>query len=177
MGLFDHLESDLEDGAVAHDDMRGEFHDAATALAFMRAGKAFITLRSKKTGNRFTYRITIPTNRKTGEKMTDGTLMVSVLTGSDNDSSYTWLGRISREIFWVGRKNPKPGEISKDAPSAVAFDWTWRNLVKGKMPDTLECWHEGRCGRCGRRLTVPESIAQGFGPECVQHVGGSHEPR
>jgi len=24
-----------------------------------------------------------------------------------------------------------------------------------------------RCGRCGRVLTVPESVESGFGPECI----------
>jgi hypothetical protein len=32
-------------------------------------------------------------------------------------------------------------------------------------------WHEGRCGRCGRKLTVPESIESGFGPECASILG------
>ena len=36
----------------------------------------------------------------------------------------------------------------------------------------LEVWHEGRCGRCNRALTVPESIASGIGPECAKHVLG-----
>jgi hypothetical protein len=29
-------------------------------------------------------------------------------------------------------------------------------------------WHEGSCARCGKKLTVPESIESGFGPECVK---------
>jgi hypothetical protein len=73
-------------------------------------------------------------------------------------------------MFWLGRKVPKPGDISRDAPSARAFDWTWRHIARGIMPDALEIWHEGRCGRCARRLTVPESIAQGFGPECIGKI-------
>lgn len=31
----------------------------------------------------------------------------------------------------------------------------------------LQIFHEGRCGRCGRVLTVPESVETGFGPECA----------
>jgi hypothetical protein len=30
----------------------------------------------------------------------------------------------------------------------------------------MELWHEGRCGKCGRALTVPESIESGLGPVC-----------
>jgi hypothetical protein len=96
--------------------------------------------------------------------------MVGVLTGSDNETSYTWLGRVSRDIFWIGRKFPRPGDISRDAPCAKAFEWAWRQLVRGAIPEQLEIWHEGRCGRCGRKLTVPESVAAGFGPECAGRV-------
>jgi hypothetical protein len=32
-------------------------------------------------------------------------------------------------------------------------------------------YHKGQCGRCGRELTVPESIKSGFGPECIKYVG------
>lgn len=35
----------------------------------------------------------------------------------------------------------------------------------------IEVWHEGRCGRCARRLTVPESILIGIGPECAEIMG------
>ena len=113
----------------------------------------------------------VPTDRETGERATDGTLMVSVLTGPDNNSSYTWLGRVARDVFWVGRKNPKPGEISKDAPSARGFQYAWQALLRNYIPEDLEIWHEGRCGRCGLKLTVPESVARGFGPDCAAKLG------
>jgi hypothetical protein len=50
-----------------------------------------------------------------------------------------------------------------DAMVTIAFGWAWRHPDS----DKLEVWHEGRCGRCGRRLTVPESIESGLGPECA----------
>jgi hypothetical protein len=149
-------------GSDAPREMRGRFTDAVTARQFMRAGKATVTLVSKKTGNRFTYRL-----RESEDK---ACTFVGLLTGPDNTANYQYLGRISRDVFWAGRKNPRPGDIAKTAPSVVAFDWAWRQVAKGNMPDQLEIWHEGQCGRCGRKLTVPESIANGFGPECVQHV-------
>ena len=152
-------------------DFRGQFTDAVAARQYLRAGRATITLKSKRTGDHFTYRVNVPTDRETGERTTDGTLMVSVLTGPDNTSSYTWLGRVAREIFWVGRKNPRPGEFSKDAPCAKAFQFAWQALLAGTIPSQLEIWHEGRCGRCGLKLTVPESVARGFGPDCAEKMG------
>jgi len=149
-----------------HQDMRGRLATAADAVQFMTAGRATVTLVSKKTSQRFTYRL--------GATEDKSTIFVSVLTGSDNESDYSYLGRIasgpSGRIFWAGRKVPRPGDVGRDAPSSKAFAWTWQNLVRGTLPEQLEVWHEGRCGRCGRKLTVPQSVAQGFGPECVQHV-------
>jgi len=142
--------------------MRGRLQSAADALRFAYAGKSTLTLVSVKTGARFTYRISAAPDGQAH--------FVGVLTGADNDRDYSYLGRIARGVFWLGRKVPRAGDISTDAPSAKAFDWFWRQLAKGNLPDTLEVWHEGRCGRCGRKLTVPASIESGFGHECINHV-------
>ena len=143
-------------------DMRGRLTTALDVLRFVRAGNATITLVSRRTEARFTYKISVSD---------DGNChFVNVLSGPDNNRDYQYLGRIARDVFWIGRKVPRPGEIKRDAPSAKAFDWAWRHLVRGELPDSLEVWHEGSCGRCGRKLTVPASIASGFGPECIQHI-------
>lgn len=61
-----------------------------------------------------------------------------------------------------------------DDVKAKGFAWFWRTLTSGReFPAGFEFWHEGRCARCSRRLTVPESVASGFGPECVKLVAGS----
>lgn len=153
-------ESELETTPTAADrDMRGRLSTAQDAMAYILAGKATITLVSGKTGARFTYRISAAPD--------NSAYFVGLLTGPDNSTDYKYLGRISRGIFWLGRKVPRPGDIARDAPSARAFDWAWRQLAQGALPTALEIWHEGRCGRCGRKLTVPTSVAQGFGPECI----------
>ena len=140
-------------------DMRGRLTTASAAETFMLSGKATVTLVSVKTGTRFTYRVT---------KSPDGAAhFVALLSGPDNEGDYQYLGRIARSIFWMGRKVPRPGDISRDAPSMKAFAWAWQRIMAGTLPETLEVWHEGRCGRCARKLTVPSSIASGFGPECI----------
>lgn len=177
-GIFDHLESDLEGGAnpVQADISEGpanagRFTNAIAARRFITAGKSTVTLESEKTGARYTYRVTRALDRDTGEPSADGTCFVGVLTGADNETAYSYLGRISRDVFWHGRKAPKAGDIPRDAPSHKAFAWAWQKLASGTMPDQLAVWHEGRCGRCGRKLTVPESIMSGFGPECQSKIG------
>jgi hypothetical protein len=126
-----------------------------------------VTLVSKKTGARFTYKLKASDDEKA--------FFVGVLTGNDNETSYSYLGRIARrpggeDVYFHGRKNAKYGDISRDAPSAVAFQWTWNALTTGRLPSSLEIYHSGSCGRCGRKLTVPESILSGLGPECAGKV-------
>lgn len=146
--------------------------DPAWIREFVLAGNATFTLRSVRTGTRFTYRV-----RKT---RADAPWFVSVLTGNDNEHAYTYLGTIHQrnEAYRHGVKSP----LAYDAPSAKAFAWFWPHLEecfrrqRGELGPNLEVWHEGRCGRCGRKLTVPESIASGLGPECAKRRGLVQRP-
>lgn len=142
------------------DTHRAMLLSAETARTFILGGNARVTLVSGRTGTRFTYRI---------RASKDGRVhFVALLDGPDNGADYSFLGTIFPDgAFRHGRKS----RISRDAPSAKAFDWVWRRLAADVTPDEVELWHEGRCGRCGRALTVPESLASGFGPECIQKVG------
>lgn len=132
------------------------------ALAFMLAGNARVTFKSKATGNRFTYRV---------RASEDGNVhFVALLNGSDNNTDYAYLGYIRRGVFFHGGAKAK---VAATASSAKAFKWVWEQLQLGHQPgNVLEIWHEGRCGRCGRTLTVPSSIASGIGPECASKMEG-----
>jgi hypothetical protein len=135
-----------------------KFSTPEVALQFILAGRARFTLVSEKTGVRFTYRVT---QRDEQGKKTPH--FVSLLSGPDNETSYTFLGSIFEgKTYRPGRKSP----VSPTAPSAQAFAWAWSFMARGEMPPSCEVWHEGRCGRCGRSLTVPESVASGIGPVC-----------
>ena len=139
------------------------FADTNTALTFMLAGNARITAVSKKTGTRYTYQIRQKEN-DFGKKTPH---FVSVLTGPDNRSDYTYIGYISSTGDFMPGKKGKPG-----CPSYKAFNWMYNVLRSGHIHDDVEIMHENRCGRCSRPLTVPESIQNGIGPECAKKVFG-----
>lgn len=140
---------------------RAEFHDAVATVRFMLGGKAIVTFQSEKTGTHFTYRI-----RGRGAKGSPVSHFVAVLTRPEH---YEYLGCIFHEkVYGHGRKS----KIGPEAKSAVAFAWVWSKLSAGHMPVSLEVYHEGRCGRCGRRLTTPRSCESGIGPECEKKMGG-----
>lgn len=133
---------------------------ADLARAFILAGNARVTLESAASGARFTFKVTAADDGRAH--------FVKVLTGQDNESDYEFLGTIFADgRFARGRKS----RLSADAPSARAFEWAWPRLSAGRIPTGLNVWHEGRCGRCNRPLTVPASIASGFGPECSDKLG------
>jgi len=134
------------------------------ALKFMRAGKAIMTIESKKTQKYFTFRFKTPKNIDENTPIEKIPIWVSVLTGNDNTSSYTFMGTIFGDKYYHSNKS----SISKDALSIVAFKY-WFNALVTKNENRLkqiELYHEGRCMRCGRKLTTPESIELGVGPIC-----------
>ena len=143
-------------------DPRAAFTSADVTRRFMLGGNAIVTFESGKTGVHFTYRVQAPKKPRGGAV----SHFVSVLTGPDQ---FQYLGCIFQSTLYSHGRNSK---IGSDAKSAQAFAWAWKKLSAGIMPGGMAVFHEGRCGRCGRRLTVPESVTSGFGPECSARMEG-----
>jgi hypothetical protein len=140
--------------------MSAQITDFQHAHRFILAGNATFTLVSGKTGTRFTYKV-----RANDE---GDVHFVSLLTGPANTDDFTYMGIIRNNEF---RRTAK-SRVGETAPSFIAFQWFWAYMVqKGRLPVLVGLWHEGRCGRCGRVLTVPESIETGLGPECSSKMG------
>ena len=128
---------------------------------FVFAGSATVTLRSKKTGERFTYKI---------KASDDGEChFVKYLRGPANERDYAYLGYIRKNKRYAhgGLK----AHAGPNTPVAVAFEFFGECLWQGKLSRHLEVFHEGKCGRCGRKLTVPGSIKTGLGPDCAEIMG------
>lgn len=142
--------------------MRGELH-GENRRVFMLAGDATFTLASPKTGKRFTYKVTAP--RKNGKLDTGANVrFVKLLCGPNNESDFHYFGIIrDRKTFEHATRKTR---ISVEAPGALAFRWFAAHIES----KAVVFYHDGRCGRCGRKLTVPNSVTSGFGPECVQRM-------
>lgn len=145
-----------------HAEMAGRLTTADQVERFAKAGNATLTLVSLKTGKRYTFRVRKPDDFTEQRPI----WFVSVLKGGDNEADFGYIGQITPRLgYQRGKKCWRDWYAASDA-----FNWFWVNVENNHMPDVLEVWHEGRCGRCNRKLTVPESVASGFGPECIQHV-------
>lgn len=85
-------------------------------------------------------------------KFAPGQVVVSFLSGQDNDGDYTGFAFLVGSELRVWGKHKGATELLAHATLLVAD------------PDAaLVAKH---CARCGRTLTTPESIAAGLGPEC-----------
>ena len=142
-----------------------KFATPAEVLAFMLAGNATFTYRSLRTGTRFTYKVTLADKRNPEDKNEAPAWFVAVLAGPDNTADYTYLGMIKAMTFFATAKSKHMAESA----SFKTFKWALATFAQNVnvMPSQMEVWHTGHCGRCGRALTVPESVASGIGPECA----------
>lgn len=141
--------------------------------SYLLAGRAIVTIVSKKTGSRFTYKI----SQKDGD---DSFYFVSLLTGPD---VYTFAGtmKVMRRASGDPEREASfphllysPGKrsaIGSEAPSQKAIGWLFYQIEReGIAPSTVEVYHAGSCGRCGRELTTPESLKSGLGPVCEGRI-------
>jgi hypothetical protein len=146
--------------------------------AFVFAGQAVFSLRSVKTGVRMTYKVTAKKEdlkererrEAAGEPVEDGFVayFVNLLRGPDNLHDFAYLGvlREPGRFFTTERS-----QVGRHATAWKALVWFLDEMKGGRDVlggHPLEFWHAGRCGCCGRLLTVPESVERGIGPECAR---------
>lgn len=121
------------------------------APEYILAGKSYVTFQNPQTGNRFTYKVV--------KHKVDDIYFVHVLTSPD---VYIFLGTIKNYVFRYSQKS----KIAKDSKSLIVFDYVFHHLGMGTLNSTIEIFHDGKCGKCGRQLTDPISVETGLGPHC-----------
>lgn len=113
-----------------------------------------ISVRSLKTGEHRTFRIS---NWKKADKR-----IISALTGPCNETDYLGIGFIegSEVKTWSRHVNTQHEKNAK---------WVMKVLAAGGH-ESAEIFFSCTCRRCGRKLTHPNSIESGIGPECAKKV-------
>jgi hypothetical protein len=129
---------------------------------FLTAGKATFTVDNGR-GDWQTYKVA-----KSRDEA-NPVYFVSVMDGPDNQSSYAYIGLL----------DPNSGEMRVTRKSRYAEDHRFVRIArfalrvvfgKQELPAGYDVKHAGRCGRCNRMLTTPESLASGIGPECAGRI-------
>jgi len=145
---------------------------------FVLAGKAIFTLEiphewaaERDSHAHYTYKVVLKQGNDglDGKPKREDVYFVNLLSGPDNGSDYSYLG-----VLNVPSGNvviTRASKISNECMSYRLLNRLLANLWGGTEQKILDAGfdvhHEGRCGRCGRRLTVPESVKSGLGPECA----------
>jgi len=97
---------------------------------------------------------------------------VSLLVGPQNTKDYAYVGLLDAKTgqLVLTRKSPhdesQPIVILKRILACLMAGEGHKIEAAG-----WKVHHEGRCGKCGRTLTVPSSIESGFGEDCLQSMG------
>lgn len=143
--------------------MKGGIISNQIALKYIFGGNSYTTFLNTQSNNRFTYRVS-------KSKKDSSVFFVSVLTGSD---VYSYVGYYKNSEY---NHSPK-SNIGIDAQSIKVFNWVVSNLKNGTLPSIIEIWHDGRCGKCGKQLTVPKSIEVGIGPDCAKRIFSKEDMR
>lgn len=101
---------------------------------------------------------------------------IGAMVGSSNEN-YEDFGVIKLEggfpkFYWATQSR-----IAKDDKTIKVFSWLWKSLSQGVLPKSVEFFNEGKCCRCGRVLTVPESRSRGVGPVCARkYIANKERP-
>lgn len=128
--------------------------------AYALAGNATVTLTFGNTATRFTYKI-----KKAKDK--ENVYFINLLNGPYNEIDYKYIGcYFSDTEYFHATKPYRDRSIISWPRSLRAIRFFLSKLYN--VPSNTHVYHEGRCGRCGRKLTTPESIERGLGPECYK---------
>jgi len=121
-------------------------------------GAAF-TIRSKKTGTDFTYKV----SQNVYNDMRYFHVKVEMMRNGVLDFAY--LGYYNKDVAKLCRK----GGVIVESPSALAIAWVLNKAFSkdaAALESGVDAFHLGSCCVCGKRLSDATSIELGIGPVC-----------
>lgn len=134
---------------------------------FILAGRAVFTIETPS--GHYTFKV----NRKEASMKYDEAWFVKMLVGPDNTSDYAYIGKLDpdrAEVFTTTASRITQDSLPMRLLNRILAR-VWANDHVAYEQHGYKTHHEGTCGRCGRALTVPESIESGIGPECAKKMG------
>lgn len=135
------------------------------APATLKVFNGRYTAKNRVTGQHRTFEIK---TQAADAKFAPGERIVSLLTGPNNEADYTAFGFATDHGIAIWK--------SKRGQGGTKSEWEWYGEVLWSLAldsafspfaDRYEFLLEGRCLRCNRVLTTPESVLSGIGPVCA----------
>lgn len=146
-----------------------------------------LTVKSEGSGEHRTFRIR---TQKADADFAPGERIISLLTGPDNTASYTQFGFVKVEperrafrddtygacpqttfvrparvkvIVWRKYRGRPGSPLTQYEKLARMIERLANHIDEGRVTINLE----GRCRRCNKPLTTPQSVHEGIGPVCA----------
>lgn len=132
---------------------------------FVLGGRALFTV-SNANSTHYTFKVERK-DPKPGSRFTTPSFFLYVKAGTV-DKKKTYMGVVTPQLqlrLTRGSKFAADSTTVKVATFALSVITGARALPEGYSIE-----HAGKCGRCGKKLTHPESKRIGFGPDCIDHV-------
>ena len=126
---------------------------------FVLGGNATFTVDNGK-GEHYTFKVRQP--------KPEMPFFANLLTGPDNEESFTYMGMVVVGDLKLTAKSAFPCDSKPVKVLRWALGVVWG---QNTLPEGYNVQHAGKCGCCGRKLTHPESLATGIGPECAKRKG------
>lgn len=103
----------------------------------------------------------------TGYKLPNGSQLASYLNGADNTSNYKGFSFVVGSETKIFRSFDR-----KDSKIVYALNFLLHNDTDTQIDaGAAYALKSGNCWRCGRKLTVTDSIKRGLGPICAEKIG------
>ena len=130
---------------------------------FFFAGRSTLTFRNNEKGTHITVRVKQLKDRKDRKTLLPIFYVFVSLVG-DSEYGFRFGGTIFKDSLHLklGRDVEAGGQLHKVMEFIMGALANPESLKK-----RVSLLHEGKCCRCSRQLTHPESINTGFGPECL----------
>jgi hypothetical protein len=151
---------------------------------FVLAGKSTFTVevpdsfRTEKPDLELKPHYTFRVEHKAAEGKYKEAWFAKLLTGPDNTRNYSYIGMLDAEAGVV--RTTAKSKVAKDSIVIKLLNRTlalvWAGDIAPMEAQGFKLHHEGRCGKCNRPLTTPESVERGIGPECWTQMNGGNYP-
>ena len=135
------------------------------AKRYISAGKAVFTLETTKYDEGYTYKFVHDKKDKCVYRF-----KVYRMFGNDNENDYTFIGLYYSDTGTYKSKADKANKPMYDRLIAAFLRMIHSDTEQ--WYNTCKFYKSKLCAVCGRRLTTPESIERGIGPECYTKLKG-----
>lgn len=136
-------------------------HELGATEFDVRKHNGWVTIENPATGQHRTFLIQTVIDADGGEDSLNGKRIVSLLIGGDRDGDTMGFGFADLGGVRVWRRH-----LGTDGPSDYERFARLLNQPKKYAAKGLVYLVEGRCRRCNRLLTHPDSVRSGLGPVC-----------